>query len=112
MTEHLLFHALNVAIVVGTMALAAGLGLVVARFAAVHWLQVTGQAMAVIAAGLGLILPLLMMLAAPAYEGSETTIINYARVSCGSFPDRKAAQAFYDAVQDLDYKYEYFDRGP
>ena len=50
------------------------------------------------------------MLTAPAYEESETTIINYARVSCGSFSDRKAAQAFYDAVQDLDYKYEYFDR--
>ena len=27
-----------------------------------------------------------------------------------SFPDSKAAQAFYDAVQDLDYKYEYLDR--
>ena len=106
----MLFPALIAAIVVGTMALAAGLGLLVARFATVHWLQVMGQVIAAIAAGLGLILPLLIMLTAPAYEEGEATIINYARLSCGSFPDRKAAQAFYDAVQDLDYKYEYFDR--
>ena len=110
MTEHLLFYALNAAVVVGTMALAAGLGLLVARLATVTWLQVMGQIMAAIAAGLALILPLLMLLTFSTYEESETTIINYARVSCGSFPDRKAAQAFYDAVQDLDYKYEYFDR--
>ena len=86
MTEHLLFYALSAAIVVGTMALAAGLGLLVARFATVHWLQVMGQVIAVIAASLGLFLPLLIMLTAPAYEEGETTIISYARVRVGASP--------------------------
>ena len=57
--------------------------------------------LAVVALGLGLV---------GAREESSTTVINYAKVSCGSFPSREAAQAFYDAVQDLDYKYDYFDR--
>ena len=110
MADHLLLYALSAVLVLGTMALVAGLALLAARSATVTWQRVMGRGIAVVAAGLGLILPLLMLTTAPPYEESETNIIQYARVSCGSFPDRRAAQAFYDAVQDLDYKYEYFDR--
>lgn len=102
--------AINVFLTFVVLSSIAAVGVWLIKTAQRAWLARMGIVLAVITGLCAVGLSVMILLTFPTYESSSQTIVRYARVSCGSFPDRATAQAFYDAVQDLEYKYEFFDR--